>query len=325
MNEDSLSGLLCEESEICLYIDEEVVSEDTNININNHSALDDEYVRRLVDRESSFGFKQYPSLESANWVNCARMDAVTWILKTRAVLGFRFQTAYLSMTYFDRFLSRRPIDSEKSLAKRLLAMACLSIAAKIEEIEIPSLSQFQIEGFNFESSWIRRMELLVLNTLEWRMRSITPFAFLHHFIMKLCKESPPCGIVSRSSKLILTTMREINLMEFRPSVIAAAATLVALDQRLTRKALECKMNSIRISHCGFLEFEDAFQCYSLMQKIGMEKLKISAPMINSPPDLSPTHLRQTDAIDNSSICSPSSNKRRRLTFNDGDQSFDKLK
>ena len=40
-------------------------------------------------------------------------------------------------------------------------------------------------------------------------------------------------------------------MEHRPSVIAAAATLRALDQRLTRKALECKLNSVS---CGrFLE------------------------------------------------------------------------
>ena len=44
---------------------------------------------------------------------------------------------------------------------------------------------------------------------------------------------------------------EINLMEHRPSVIAAAATLRALDQRLTRKALECTMNSV--SYYGFLE------------------------------------------------------------------------
>lgn len=31
------------------------------------------------------------------------------ILQTRAVFGFGFQTAYLSMIYFDRFLSRRAI------------------------------------------------------------------------------------------------------------------------------------------------------------------------------------------------------------------------
>lgn len=44
---------------------------------------------------------------------------------------------------------------------------------------------------------------------------------------------------------------EINLLEYRPSVIAAAATFVALDQKLTRTTLESKMKSI--SNCKFLK------------------------------------------------------------------------
>lgn len=44
-------------------------------------------------------------------------------------------------------------------------------------------------------------------------------------------------------------------MDHLPSVIAAAAALLALDDRLSRKALELKMNSI--SHCRFLEIVSA--------------------------------------------------------------------
>lgn len=40
-------------------------------------------------------------------------------------------------------------------------------------------------------------------------------------------------------------------MGHRPSAIAAASALLALDDRLTRRALEMKMNSI--SHRRFLE------------------------------------------------------------------------
>lgn len=49
---------------------------------------------------------------------------------------------------------------------------------------------------------------------------------------------------------------EINLMDYRPSTIAAAATLIALDERPTRKTLEWKMNSI--SSGGFLEIVSNF-------------------------------------------------------------------
>ncbi|KAK6277604.1 hypothetical protein POUND7_017927 [Theobroma cacao] len=301
----SLSGLLCLENETSLEEKEGLVDE------NYIAVYDEECVQMLFDREMSLGFKKNESLVLSNWLKYARLEAITWILKTRAVFGFRFQTAYLSVIYFDRFLSRRSIDSEKSWAMQLLSMACLSLAAKMEEIKVPALSEFQSEECNFKSKVIQRMELLVLNTLEWRMSSITPFAFLHFFITKMCKESPPGHLVSKTVQLILAIMREINLMEHRPSVVAAAATLRALDQRLTRKALECTMNSV--SYCGFLEIEDVFTCYSLMQKLDIPK------SVNSP-DLSPTRLRAINVLDDSSSSAAVFTKRKRLTFNKSDNS-----
>ncbi|KAK9271361.1 hypothetical protein L1049_026951 [Liquidambar formosana] len=302
----SLPSLLCQESETCL-------DEETFININKYCVSQD-YVEMLLHREISFGYKRQEeeeSLEIGNWVKCARLKAITWTLETRTVLGFRFQTAYLSMTYFDRFLSRRTINSEKTWAFRLLSVACLSLAAKMEECKVPALSEFRVEEFNFESKVIQRMELLVLNTLEWRMCSITPAAFIHYFITKFIKERPPNNVVSRTVDIILAIMKDINLMDHRPSIIAAAATLVALDQRLTRNELECKMNAI--SSCRFLEIEDLYSCYSLMQELDIVKLQIPSP------DLSPTHLGRNDVIENSSITCAVSTKRKRLTFSGCDQ------
>lgn len=37
------------------------------------------------------------------------------------------------------------------------------------------------EGFIFDAERIHRMELLILSTLNWRMRSITPFSFVYFF------------------------------------------------------------------------------------------------------------------------------------------------
>ncbi|OMO64460.1 hypothetical protein CCACVL1_21737 [Corchorus capsularis] len=307
----SLSDLLCLENEACL--------EQKKVDENSYIAVyDEECIQMLFDKEMSFGFQKNESLVVTNWLKYARLEAITWILKTRAVFGFGFQTAYLSVIYFDQFLSRRPIDSEQSWAMQLLSMACLSLAAKMEEIEVPALSEFSAEECNFESKVIQRMELLVLNTLEWRMSSITPFAFLHFFTTKMCNESPPGHFVSETVQLILAIMREINLMEHRPSVVAAAATLRALDQSLTRKALECRMNSV--SYCGFLELEDVFTCYNIMQKLELEKLDIPKS-INSP-ELSPTNLRATNVLDGSSSSTSVGTKRKRLTFNKSDNNQD---
>ena len=86
-------------------------------------------------------------------------------------------------------------------------MACLSLAAKMEEIKVPALSEFQAGECNFESKEFQRMELLVLNTLEWRMGSITPFAFLPFFITKMSKESPQGHFMSKTVQFILAIMR----------------------------------------------------------------------------------------------------------------------
>lgn len=99
------------------------------------------------------------------------------------------------------------VQSEKLWAIKLLSVTCLSLAAKMEELKVPMLSEFLLEDYNFDSKAIQRMELLVLNTLEWRMCPITPFAFLHFFISKLCKESPPSNIVSRIVELTFAITR----------------------------------------------------------------------------------------------------------------------
>jgi cyclin D5 len=103
--------------------------------------------------------------------------------------------------------SSNVVQSEKLWAIRLLSVACLSLAAKMEEVKVPMLSEFPLQDYNFGSRVIQRMELLVLSTLEWRMCSISPFDFLHFFITKLCKEPPPSNIFSRTLEIILAIMR----------------------------------------------------------------------------------------------------------------------
>ncbi|KAJ4839365.1 hypothetical protein Tsubulata_039068 [Turnera subulata] len=311
---ESISGgLLCQESEACLgeaEVEGEVVDEDAFLYISRSCGGldredDDVFVETLVDREIGFGFKVGQSFVLDDGIKCARLEAIAWILKNRGIFGFRLQTAYLSITYFDRFLSKRSIDSGKLWAVKLLAVACLSLAAKMEELRPPALSELQTDEYNFDSKAIQRMELLVLSTLEWRMMPITPFPFLHYFFIKFCEESQPRQIMPRTVGFIMAITREITLMDHRPSVIAAAATLVALDQTLTRKDLECKLESLSCS--GFLEIEEVFQCYSLMQKLETNSLKRLK------------FVRPVEVLDNSSSISNICAKRRRLMFNGYDQ------
>lgn len=58
-----------------------------------------------------------------------------------------------------------------------------------------------------------------------------------------------------------------------------------------------------------------------MQKLEIEKLKMRKSIVS--PDLSPTHLRTPNVLNCSSVSSAVSTKRKRLTFNDSDQSSDR--
>ncbi|XP_054799813.1 cyclin-D5-1-like [Prosopis cineraria] len=309
----SLSGLLCQENRA----EAVVVDEDLYVQFEDSNASEDEYVDVLTEKEIGLGFGRDESSVLSDWIKTARLYAINWILKTRATFGFRFQTAYLSVTYFDRFLSRRFIDSERCWAFRLLSVACLSLAAKMEECDVPALSEFPSQDYNFESKVIQRMELLVLCTLDWNMNFTTPFAFLPYFIPKFSNQSPPAHIWSNIMQLIFTLMTEVNLMDHRPSVIAAAATLVAIDPHLTRKAVELKMSSV--SQYWIHEIENIYASYDLIQRLHMEKTERDKMMQSSSPP-SPVGSMAINKLEASVVSSAVTSKRRRLTFTDHEES-----
>lgn len=105
------------------------------------------------------------------------------------------------------------LQKENRWPFQLLSVACLSLAAKMEEPDVPLLLDLQIfePRFVFEPKAVQRMELWVMENLKWRLRSVTPFDYLHYFISKLPSSSFAPGFFTRvfsaSSDLILRTTR----------------------------------------------------------------------------------------------------------------------
>nr|XP_034897354.1 cyclin-D5-2-like isoform X2 [Populus alba] len=236
---------------------------------------EEEYLALLANQEPHRGFDANDTLVTDSWFRNARLEAITWILRTRKTFGFHFHTAYLSMIYFDRFISSRSIDRRYSWVVKLISVACISLASKMEEVQVPSSPEFQTDGVIFESKSVKRVELGILSTLQWRMNYTTPFAFLRYFIMRFSRQdSPPRETISRTVRYILALMKEIHLMSHRPSVIAAAASLVVINNSLTRTTLETQMNSV--AYPGFLNIEDVFRCYNLLQQLDVENVRSTA-------------------------------------------------
>lgn len=94
----------------------------------------------------------------------------------------------------------------------MLSVACLILAAKMEECEVPLFTYFPVPDYEFDSKLIQRMELLVLISLEWKMRLVTPFDFLPFFLSKLCHQNASTNLVSRATDLVFALIKGIKFL-----------------------------------------------------------------------------------------------------------------
>ncbi|XP_010273048.1 PREDICTED: cyclin-D2-1-like [Nelumbo nucifera] len=194
----------------------------------------------------------------------ARQDAISWMLKVHAYYCFRPLTAYLAVNYLDRFLSSHTLPHGNGWPLQLLSVACVSLAAKMEETSVPLLLDLQVlePRFMFEPRTVQRMELLVMTNLKWRMRSVTPFDFVDYFVSKLPSFVPRHAFLSHVSDLIISTTRVTDFLSYSPSTIAAAAVLSAAGKRVDTSG----------DDRGVASFDDKVDkqmlrnCYQLMEE-----------------------------------------------------------
>ncbi|KAJ4827418.1 hypothetical protein Tsubulata_034307 [Turnera subulata] len=196
-----------------------------------------------------------------------RKEAADWIGKVHAHFGFGPLCAYLSINYLDRFLSSYELPKGKAWMMQLLAVACLSLAAKMEEPEVPLSLDLQVgdSKFVFEARTIQRMELLVLSTLSWRMQSITPFSFIDHFLNKINNgQTPPRPLILQSVHLILSTIKGIDFLEFRPSEIAAAVAIAVMGES---KAVNAEQAISALTQ--YVQKERVMKCVHLIHDLSL--------------------------------------------------------
>ncbi|EPS60688.1 hypothetical protein M569_14114, partial [Genlisea aurea] len=153
---------------------------------------------------------------------------------------------------------------------RLLSVACLSLAAKLEEPLVPSLVDLQVEEggkFIFEPRTIKRMELLVLTVMDWRLRSVSPFCYIAFFSRKIDPSGSCSGILTSGAKeIILSTIKESSrLIEYRPSCVAAAAVLYAATDLPSLSFLTAQH---AVSWSDGLHKEHIMSCYQVMNEMG---------------------------------------------------------
>ncbi|KAE8665206.1 Cyclin-D3-2 [Hibiscus syriacus] len=162
----------------------------------------------------------------------ARREAVEWVLKVNAHFSFSALTAVLAVNYLDRFLFSFRFQSEKPWTTQLAAVACLSLAAKVEETQVPLLLDLQVEEarYVFEAKTIQRMEILVLSSLQWKMNPVTPLSFLDFIARRLGLKDHLCWeFLRRCNRILLSVISDSRFMCYLPSVMATATMLHVVD------------------------------------------------------------------------------------------------
>ncbi|XP_069150456.1 cyclin-D3-2-like [Solanum lycopersicum] len=167
-------------------------SDERNWNVKKISPLlecdmfwEDGEVETLLSKEKLNLF-DCTSLVSDGVLLGLRKKSLEWMLTVIDHYGFNALTAVLAVNYFDRFMSRVGFQKGQPWMSQLVAVACLSIAAKVEEIQVPLLLGLQVSNpkYVFEAKTIKNIELLVLSTLKWKMNPVTPLSFIDHIIRR---------------------------------------------------------------------------------------------------------------------------------------------
>ncbi|XP_019194925.1 PREDICTED: cyclin-D3-1-like [Ipomoea nil] len=194
----------------------------------------------------------------------ARNEAVDWMLKVIRHYGFNALTAVLAVNYFDRFISGVCFQRDKPWMSQLAAVACVSIAAKVEEIQVPLLLDLQVAEtkFLFEAKTIQRMELLVLSTLQWRMNLVTPISFIDHIIRRFkLMTNLHWEFLGRCERLILSVIADSRLLQYLPSVVATAIIFTVMKEIEPCNAMEYKNELVCLLQ---ISKEKVVECYNLI-------------------------------------------------------------
>ncbi|KEH39029.1 putative cyclin-D6-1 isoform X2 [Medicago truncatula] len=223
----------------------------------------------LIESDHIPPLNYFQNLKSNEFDASVRTDFISLI--SQLSCNFDPFVTYLAINYLDRFLANQGILQPKPWANKLLAVTCFSLAVKMLKTEysatdVQALMNHGDGGFIFETQTIKRMEALVLGALQWRMRSITPFSFIPYFTNLFMLDDITLKVLKdRASEIILKSQKDVKVMEFKPSIVAASSLLYS-SHELFPFQYPCFLGII--SNCSY---ESVMECYNVIQDIAKEE------------------------------------------------------
>jgi cyclin A len=149
---------------------------------------------------------------------------VDWLVEVSEQYKLHTETLFLSINYIDRFLSRNNVQRGKL---QLVGITCMLVAAKYEETDPPSVEDFVYISDNaYSREQVIAEEVKLLNALKFHCTVATSRQFLRRFAKAARADHTTHEMAHYLAELSLL---DITFVKYPPSVIAAAAILIAIN------------------------------------------------------------------------------------------------
>tara|TARA_B110000977_G_scaffold1164_1_gene1674 strand:- start:8891 stop:9658 length:768 start_codon:yes stop_codon:yes gene_type:complete len=224
--------------------------------------IDDIYTHLREAEHDKAPDPHYASTTQKDVNSVMRGILVDWLVEVAEEYKLSADTLYLSVTYIDRCLSVQPIARTKL---QLLGVTCMLIASKYEEIYAPQVDEFcYITDNTYSRDDVLQMERTVLDALEFELTQPTIKTFLRRTLRAAETDSKTEFLANYLCEL---SMLEYGMLDFAPSVVAAASVSVALET-LGKPAW-----SATLAHYTTYDLGDLKQCSDALQRCHQQAQK----------------------------------------------------
>jgi hypothetical protein len=169
-----------------------------------------------------------------------RHAVVDWVCQAGEVCGLKNLTIHAAIGFVDMLEDITPVDASRI---QLVAIACILIAAKMEEQEdkVPRIQALTTMcGNAFSRELILRMESFILNIFKWEVNIVTTINFLEYYLQfSLCPtevirnthirnyEFTKAHLHKTAEFFVDLSEHHSYFRELLPSVVAAASIAAA--------------------------------------------------------------------------------------------------
>jgi len=188
-----------------------------------------EYVNQIYDhfKEIEGDCSVFPNyMDKQDDIN-EKMRAllIDWLIQVHIKFELLPQTLYLTVNLLDRFLSIKVVPRRKL---QLVGCTAMLLASKYEEIYAPEMNDFvSMSDKAFSIEELLKMEGVLLNVLDFRLTAPSPYTFLRRYMKVACSSAKTQHF---ATFLIERSLQEYSMLQYKPSMIAAAALYIAQDK-----------------------------------------------------------------------------------------------